>query len=120
MSNARFDELQEQDDVFFLPAHGLFADWETAKGCVRLTDDFAETSTFVQIKVLGDWKRDIAAQQAAAFLTLFRHVAPAMGNLSRAEKIAQFRRICADEGIDCDDGVAELLTEADDKPAVQP
>lgn len=116
MSNTHLDQLSEQDDAFFIPAHGLLADWESAKGCVRFTDDFTDASTFVQIKILGDWKREIAAQQAASFLALFRHVAPAMGSLSRADKIAQFRTICADEGIDCDDNVASMLTEDDAAP----
>lgn len=109
LSNTHFGELREHDEAFFLPAHGLFADWESAAGCVRLPDDFAQTSTFTQIKILGDWKREMAAQQAAAFVALFRNATAAAGKLSLTERIAQFRSICAEEGVDCPDEIADLL-----------
>ena len=109
MSDTQFDELSQDDDAFFLPAHGLFADWESAKGCVCLPDEFANASALTQIKVLGDWKREMAARQAAAFVTLFRHVTPAVSTLNIAGQIAHFRRICKDEGVECSDEIAELL-----------
>ncbi len=39
LSNTRYDEIDA--DAFFLPAQGLYADWEAAAGCVRLPDEFA-------------------------------------------------------------------------------
>lgn len=110
MSNTRYDEIDA--DAFFLPAQGLYADWEAAAGCVRLPDEFGDASSFTQIKILGDWKRDIAARQAAALVSLFRSSAPAAGPLSLDERIEQFRSICADEGIDCPDDLFQLLRHA--------
>lgn len=109
LSQTHFNERNDQEDLFFLPANGLYADWDSARGCVRLPDEFADASAFAQIKLLGDWQREMAAQQAAAILALFGHVEAAMGNLSRAEKIAQFRVICADEGVDCAESITALL-----------
>lgn len=109
LSDTEFDQLYGHDDAFFLPAHGLFADWEAGVGCVRLSDDFASASSLTQIKVLGDWKREMADQQAAAFVTLFRHVAPAVSSLDVSEQIAHFKRICEGEGVECPDEVVRLL-----------
>jgi hypothetical protein len=107
LSNIQHDELDAA--AFFLPAQGLYADWESAAGCVRLPDEFADASSFVQIKILGDWKREIAAQQAAALIALFRSSAPAAGSFSLDERIEQFRCICDQEGIECPDDLADLL-----------
>lgn len=110
MNKIQYDDTDAE--TFFLPAHGLYADWESAAGCVRLPDEFAQASAFVQIKILGDWKREIAARQAATLIELFRGTAPAAGSLSLDERIEQFRCICAHEGIECPDDLTDLLRAA--------
>ncbi len=109
LSDTEFDQLYGHEEAFFLPAHGLFADWEAGVGCVRLTDNFSEASALTQIKVLGDWKREMADQQAAAFVALFRNVVPAVSTLDLSDQIAHFKRICEDEGIECPDEIVCLL-----------
>lgn len=94
-----------------MPAHGLYADWEAAAGAVRLPDDFADASVFTQIKILADWRRELAAQQASIFLELFRSLNVAAGNGGRAERIEQFKTICAGEGVECPADIANLLPE---------
>lgn len=109
MSDTEFDQLYGHEEAFFLPAHGLFADWEAGVGCVRLSDDFSNTSALTQIKVLGDWKREMADQQVAALIALFHHVVPAVSTLNLSEQIAHFKRICEGEGVDCPEEVVRLL-----------
>ncbi len=109
MSDTEFDQLYDHDESFFMPANGLFADWESGTGCVRLSDDFSNASALAQLKILGDWKREMTMQQAAAFVALFEHVAPAVGSLALPEQFAHFRRICEDEGVDCSDEMMALL-----------
>ncbi len=109
MSDTEFDQLYGHEEGFFLPAHGLFADWEAGVGFVRLRDDFSDASALTQIKVLGDWKREMAEQQAAAFIALFRNVAPAVSTLDLSDQIAHFKRICEDEGVEFPDDIVGLL-----------
>ena len=57
--------LHDEEEVFQLPMHGLFADMELGRGVVCLPEVFHQQDASWRARVLDDWLVALEAERAA-------------------------------------------------------
>lgn len=107
-AESRFGFHEESD--FTLPIPGLFADLESGRGAVALTDDFLEAPAHVRAKVLQHWIRHLSEGRNQAIVDMFRDARRSDGEPSSiVDEIERFREECQDAGLTCPADLPLLL-----------
>ena len=99
MRALREDGIAEPSDLQ-LPVQGLYADLETGRGSVRLSDEFEASSSALQIEVLDDWLAALASCRLRALQRLYHELCAGQPDMSSSERLTRFHATCEAMGIE--------------------
>ncbi len=96
-------------EPFPLPQAGLFADLDLGMGVVSLSNEFRALPGLKQLSILDDWKKGLDKERRLAIAALFREATRGMGNVDLPKKIARFKQVCTEIGVECPADLPLLL-----------
>jgi len=99
---------RELTDDFQLPVDGLFGDFSTGAGSVRLPDEFVRMCAALQLSIVRDWQQGLEGAREQALVLLYRETVGA-STLPLPQRLARFREVCEQHGEDCPSDMARLL-----------
>ena len=109
MKTLNLSQPAEDCTPLYLPVRGLYADYDAGCGSISLPDEFNGIEAIAQAEVLQDWLRALELERRHVLVKAFRDMSEQSKCLSIGERIAAFRKTCAQSGIEFPPDLAVLL-----------